>query len=109
MPEQIVIAPAPAASRQLTTLIARCLRLSLRTSTACMTALVLPVMLMLMFVYFFGGAIDVGTKYIDYVVPGVLLVCVGFGAGTTAVSASPRIWRAGSPTACARWTSAANR
>ena len=44
-------------------------------------------MLMFMFVYLFGGAIHTGgTRYIDFVVPGVLLVCVGFGAGTTAVS-----------------------
>lgn len=68
------------------TLIARCLRLSLRNVDGLMTALVLPVMLMVMFVYLFGGAIHTGTRYIDYVVPGVLLVCVGFGAGTTAVS-----------------------
>ena len=47
---------------------------------------VLVVMLMLMFVYLFGGAIHTGTRYVDYVVPGVLLVCVGFGAATTAVS-----------------------
>jgi ABC-2 type transport system permease protein len=45
-------------------------------------------MLMLMFVYLFGGAIHTGTRYVDYVVPGVLLVCVGFGAATTAVSVS---------------------
>ncbi len=51
-----------------------------------MTALALPVLLMLMFVYLFGGAINVSGRYVDYVVPGVLLVCVGFGAATTAVS-----------------------
>jgi ABC-2 type transport system permease protein len=41
-----------------------------------------------MFVYLFGGAIHVGTRYINYVVPGVLLICIGFGAGTTAVTVS---------------------
>ena len=40
----------------------------------------LPVMLMLLFVYLFGGAIDTGTAYVTYVVPGVLLLCAGFGA-----------------------------
>jgi ABC-2 type transport system permease protein len=87
-------APWPAASRrpggtayaELTTMIVRSLRLSLRNVDGLITALALPVMLMIMFVYFFGGAIHVGTRYIDYVVPGVLLVCVGFGAGTTAVT-----------------------
>jgi ABC-2 type transport system permease protein len=71
---------------ELRTMIVRALRLSLRNVDSLITAFALPVMLMVMFVYFFGGAIDVGTRYVDYVVPGVLLVCVGFGAGTTAVS-----------------------
>src|SRR5579862_7201343 len=64
----------------------RALRLNWRNVDALITALLLPVMLMLMFVYLFGGAIHTGTRYVDYVVPGVLLVCVGFGASTTAVT-----------------------
>ena len=67
-------------------LIVRALRLSLRNVDGLITALMLPPMLMFVFVYFFGGAIHTGGRYIDFVVPGVLLVCVGFGAGTTAVS-----------------------
>jgi ABC-2 type transport system permease protein len=64
----------------------RALRISLRNVDALITAFVLPVLLMLMFVYLFGGAIHTGTDYVDYVVPGVMLVCVGFGAAGTAVS-----------------------
>jgi ABC-2 type transport system permease protein len=75
----------PASSTALTMLI-RALRLSMRNVDALITALGLPILLMLMFVYLFGGAIHTGTHYVDYVVPGVLLVCVGFGAATTAVS-----------------------
>jgi len=67
-------------------LVARALRLSLRNVDGLSTALVLPVILMLMFVYLFGGAIATGTRYVDYVFPGVMLVCIGFGAGTTAIS-----------------------
>jgi ABC-2 type transport system permease protein len=67
-------------------MVLRSLRLSLRNVDALTTALVLPVLLMVMFVYLFGGAIHTGTHYVNYVVPGVLLVCVGFGAATTAVS-----------------------
>jgi ABC-2 type transport system permease protein len=67
-------------------LVNRALRLSLRNVDGLMTALVLPVLLMLMFVYLFGGAISPGGHYVDYVLPGVLLICVGFGSGTTAVS-----------------------
>ena len=70
-------------------MVVRALRLSLRNVDGLITALALPVMLMVMFVYFFGGAIHVGGRYIDYVVPGVLMVCAGFGAGTTAVTVSP--------------------
>jgi ABC-2 type transport system permease protein len=68
------------------TMILRAVRLSLRDLEALMTALVLPVLLMLMFRYLFGGAIHTGIHYVNYVVPGVLLVCVGFGAATTAVN-----------------------
>jgi ABC-2 type transport system permease protein len=67
-------------------MIVRALRLSLRNVDGLMTALALPVLLMVMFVYLFGGAINTGSRYVDYVVPGVLLVCVGFGAATTSVS-----------------------
>jgi ABC-2 type transport system permease protein len=64
----------------------RCVRVSLRQVDAMITALVLPVILMLMFVGLFGGAIDVGAPYVQYVVPGVIVLCAGFGSATTAVS-----------------------
>jgi ABC-2 type transport system permease protein len=41
---------------------------------------------MLLFVYVFGGGLNTGGKYVDYVVPGLLVLCAGFGAGTTAVA-----------------------
>jgi ABC-2 type transport system permease protein len=66
----------------------RALRLSSRNIDAMITALALPIMLMLMFVYLFGGAIHTGTAYVTYVVPGVLLLCAGFGAASTAVTVS---------------------
>ena len=40
------------------TLSARCLRLSRRNAEALLTSLMLPIMLMLLFVYLFGGAIE---------------------------------------------------
>lgn len=65
----------------------RCLRLSRRQPDVLMTALALPVLLMVLFVELFGGAIDTGgPKYVTYVVPGVLVLCAGFGAALTAVS-----------------------
>ncbi|MFI0983388.1 ABC transporter permease [Streptomyces sp. NPDC021093] len=65
-------------------LTARGIRLSRRNTDALITSLMLPVMLMLIFVYFFGGAINTGTQYVTYVTPGVLILCAGFGAATTA-------------------------
>ncbi|MFJ3878552.1 ABC transporter permease [Streptomyces sp. NPDC090077] len=68
------------------TMTGRSLRISRRSPDALIAALMLPVMLMLIFVYFFGGAIDTGTEYVTYVVPGAMLLCAGFGAASTAVS-----------------------
>src|SRR5215211_6766922 len=70
------------------TMAGRCLRLTRRNLDAILTSLALPVMLLLLFVYLFGGAIQTGTRYVTYVVPGVLLLCAGFGASLTAVSVS---------------------
>jgi ABC-2 type transport system permease protein len=77
-----------ATASDLRTMVARCLRLSSRSIDAMITALMLPIILMLVFVYLFGGAIHTGTSYVNYVVPGALLVCAGFGVGATAVSVS---------------------
>ena len=68
------------------TMTGRSLRLSLRSPDALLTALLLPVMLMVVFVYLFGGAVAIGTSYIEYVVPGVLLLCAVTGAAATAVT-----------------------
>lgn len=70
------------------TMIGRSLRLSRRNLDVLLMSLMLPVVLMLMFVYLFGGAIDTGTEYVSYVVPGVLVLCAGFGSATTAVNVS---------------------
>lgn len=68
------------------TMIGRSLRLSRRNLDALLPAVLLPVILMALFVYVFGGAIHTDTKYINYVVPGIILLCAGFGSATTAVS-----------------------
>ncbi|MEO3978428.1 ABC transporter permease [Streptomyces sp. CAU 1734] len=70
------------------TLTGRRIRISRRDIDAIITALLLPLMLMLVFIYFFGGAIDTGTAYVTYVVPGILVLCASFGASTTAVGVS---------------------
>ena len=69
-------------------MIGRCVRLSRRNVEVLLTSLILPVILMLLFVYLFGGALDTGGPYVSYVVPGVLVLCAGFGSASTAVSVS---------------------
>jgi ABC-2 type transport system permease protein len=88
MTRTLSLARPSAAARDTFTMIGRGVRLSSRNVDALLTALMLPIMLMLLFVYLFGGAIDTGTKYVTYVVPGVILLCAGFGSATTAVSVS---------------------
>jgi ABC-2 type transport system permease protein len=65
--------------------IGRSIRLSLRNTEALIMAIMLPVMLMLLFTYVFGGAIDPSGNYVNYVVPGIILLCAGFGSSSTAV------------------------
>jgi ABC-2 type transport system permease protein len=69
-------------------MVGRCVRRSLRDPEAFITALMLPIILMLLFVYVFGGAFGSvgGGQYASYVVPGLIVLCAGFGAGTTAVA-----------------------
>ena len=68
------------------TMIGRSLRISVRNFEALLLAVLLPIFLMLLFVYVFGGAIDTGTQYVNYVVPGIIILCAGFGSSSTAVS-----------------------
>jgi ABC-2 type transport system permease protein len=67
-------------------MVTRSVRRSFRDPEAFFTALMLPVILMLLFVYVFGGAMRTATSYVDYVVPGLIVLCAGFGAGTTATA-----------------------
>jgi ABC-2 type transport system permease protein len=59
-----------------------------RNPTSVFNAVLMPVVIMLMFVYVFGDAFSVGVDYIDYVTPGLVLlaVCYGLGATATAVN-----------------------
>jgi ABC-2 type transport system permease protein len=47
---------------------------------------VMPVVIMLLFVYVLGGAFSVGERYIEYVTPGMILLAITYGVSGTAVS-----------------------
>lgn len=64
----------------------RCLLLSIRNPDTFFTSLLLPALMMLLFVSLFGNLISVGnTSYVNYIVPGVLLQCIGQCSSTTAI------------------------
>lgn len=57
-----------------------------RNPTTVFSAVLMPVVIMLMFVYVFGDAFNVGVDYIDYATPGLMLLAVCYGLGATAVA-----------------------
>jgi ABC-2 type transport system permease protein len=70
-------------------LVLRALRREGRRLDALFVNLALPVGIMVVFVYVFGGAITTGASgldYIDFVVPAVLLLSAGYGAALTAAN-----------------------
>ena len=67
------------------TLTGRSLRHILRSPDTIITTAITPVAMLLLFVYVFGGAIDTGgVKYVDYLLPGILLITVASGISYTA-------------------------
>ncbi|HEX3931224.1 MAG TPA: ABC transporter permease [Nocardioides sp.] len=67
-------------------LLTRSLRHVLRSPDTIITTAVTPVAMLLLFVYVFGGAIHTGGggKYVDYLLPGILLITVASGVSYTA-------------------------
>jgi ABC-2 type transport system permease protein len=68
------------------TLVGRSLRHVLRSPDTIVTTAITPIVMLLMFVYVFGGAIDTGgVRYVDYLLPGILLITVASGVAYTAL------------------------
>ncbi|WP_230329139.1 ABC transporter permease [Nocardia aurantiaca] len=59
-----------------------------RSPVAIFNAALMPVVMMLIFVYVFGNAFDVGEHYINYATPGMILLAISYGLSGTAVSVS---------------------
>ena len=57
---------------------------TLRNPVTVFNAVLLPIVIMLMFVYMLGHAFSVGVRYIDYATPGMILLAVAYGLGATA-------------------------
>ncbi|WP_317451847.1 hypothetical protein [Microbacterium sp. NIBRBAC000506063] len=79
--------------------VGRSMRHSLRDGESLLMAIMLPVMLMLLFTWVFGGALDATGGYVDYVVP---------GSSSSAPASAPPRRRCMSPTTCAPASSTAS-
>ena len=68
-----------------TVLTRRSLRHILRSPDTIITTAITPVAMMLLFVFVFGSAIQIGGgSYVDYLLPGILLITVASGIAYTA-------------------------
>ncbi|GLY04161.1 MULTISPECIES: ABC transporter permease [Actinoplanes] len=68
-----------------TALLGRSLRHILRSPDTIITTAITPIALLLLFVYVFGGAVDAGAgEYVDYLLPGILIITIASGISYTA-------------------------
>src|SRR5215471_11041216 len=66
-------------------LLGRSLRHVTRSLDTIITTAIMPIAFMLLFVYVFGGAIKTGTpSYVNYLLPGILLITIASGISYTA-------------------------
>jgi ABC-2 type transport system permease protein len=72
--------------RDTNALLGRSLRHILRSPDTIVTTAVTPIAMLLMFVYVFGGSIHTGGgRYVNYLLPGILLITVASGVAYTSV------------------------
>jgi ABC-2 type transport system permease protein len=63
----------------------RSLRHIMRSPDTIITTTIMPIAFMLLFVYVFGGAITTGSdSYVNYLLPGILLITIASGVSYTA-------------------------
>src|ERR1041384_7339809 len=68
-----------------TVLLGRSLRHITRSPDTIITTAIMPIAMMLLFVYVFGGALRSGSdSYVNYLLPGILLITVASGISYTA-------------------------
>ncbi|MDD9149100.1 ABC transporter permease [Sporolactobacillus sp. CQH2019] len=67
-------------------MLGRSMRHIFRSMDTIITVAIMPIAMMLLFVYVFGGAIKTGTdNYVNYLLPGILLIAIATGISYTAV------------------------
>jgi len=69
----------------LSVMLGRSMRHIFRSMDTIITVTLMPIAFMLLFVYVFGGAIQTGTdNYVNYLLPGILLIAIASGTSYTA-------------------------
>ena len=58
----------------------------LRNPVTIFNGALMPVVIMLLFVYVLGNAFNVGEHYIEYATPGLIILAISYGLSATAVS-----------------------
>jgi ABC-2 type transport system permease protein len=67
-------------------LVGRSMRHVTRSLDTIITVTIMPIALMLLFVYVFGGAIHTGShRYVNYLLPGILLITIAMGISYAAL------------------------
>jgi ABC-2 type transport system permease protein len=66
------------------TMLRRNFKHTARNPVTVFNAVLMPIVMMLMFVYILGNAFSVGVKYIDYATPGMILLAITYGLSATA-------------------------
>lgn len=73
-------------NRKTGVLLGRLMRTIMRSPDTIITVAITPIMMMLLFVYVFGGAIETGTEnYVNYLLPGILLITIASGVAYTSL------------------------
>ena len=63
----------------------RTMRHVTRSPDTIITTAIMPIAIMVLFVYVFGGAIETGSiSYVNYMLPGILLITIASGISYTA-------------------------
>ncbi|MDD2621864.1 MAG: ABC transporter permease [Bacteroidales bacterium] len=71
--------------RDMGVMLGRSMRHILRSMDTIITVTIMPIVFMLLFVYVFGGAIQTSTdNYVNYLLPGILLIAIATGISYTA-------------------------
>ena len=66
-------------------MLGRSMRHVFRSMDTIIKVAIMPIAMMLMFVYVFGGAIQTGTEnYVNYLLPGILIIAIASGIAYTA-------------------------